>query len=508
MKRILISLMVLLSVSFAYAQTDKPLSKKDTKEFISQMKELVSVGDEETAIRLYRENESKIDVKNIAKGDREWWESTKAALNTKEQLFNDNQAAVDAAKRLYLNQEYWKCNEVISGLILDRSCAWMTTIRQLNDLSSKMQEKQSVLQTVDSKIPEIVNLYNQKDVEQLFWVFFNELKLNVEKNGGSLKGYVSPQYLPTINAIIDEYEALYKQYCKVFSYTVTEPTTSITSIVVRKDMGRNNAEQMIEQFQDLAKRIEQSTEFKTADFPILAQQQAMVKDAIGEIIDALKNVLAETDPIKVIMGGGAVTLSQIKADCRLVDEDFVAMLKMDVGGFYHKRLMTELQVQMYKESDEYKEQYKELQELRKKALNSVYYSTMSVNTGSYSLKDGAFNLEVGGNMASLELVTPLKLIDKVVHESLPIISVDRLGTNTILDYKLKLPVPKEVAANYEYTKCDLVFCFIPAGVKMFNCTGFSYGAGRMTGKKEYPYSVKCRVFLFTKDGKLIADKIF
>ncbi len=508
MKKILIALFVLLSISSVYAQTGKPLSKKDTKVFVAQLKELVSVGDDETAIKVYRETEGRIDIKNIAKSDREWWETTIAALDTKEQLFNRSQAAVDAANRFYLNQEYWKCNEAISNLNIDRSCARLATIQQFNDLSIKMQDKQSELQTVESKMPEIINLYNEKDAEQLFWVFFNELKRDTEKNGGSIKGDVSPQYLPTVNAIIDEYESLYKQYCKVFLTTVTEPTKIITSIVVRKDMGRNNAKQQIEQFQALARKIEQSEEFKSEAFPILAQQQAMNLEAIGEIIDALQKVLEETNPVKAIMGGRVVTLSQIKADCSIADNDFVALLKMDVGSFYHKRLMTDLQVQMYKESDEYKEQYKELQELRKAALKSVYYSTMSVNIGAYSLKDGAFNLEVGGNMASLDLVTPLKLIGNVVHESLPIISVDRMGNNTILDYFLKLPVPKEVAANYEYTKGELVFCFIPAGVKTFNCTGFSFGAGKLTGKKEYPYSTKCRVFLFTKDGKLIADKIF
>ena len=508
MKRFLTTLLLLLSVSSAYAQTDKPLSKKETKELVAQLKDLVSVGDDETAIKVYKENERRIDVKSIAKGDREWWEATIVALNTKEQLFNSNQTAIDAAKKLYSNQEYWRCNEAISGLKLDRSCARLATLRQFNDLSTKMQDKQIVLQTVDGKMPEMVNLYNKKDAEQLFWLFFNELKPAVENNGGSIRGYVDPQYLPAVNAIINEYEALFRQYCKVFSSTVTEPTTSIMSIVAHKDMGRNNATQAIEQCRAFIKRIEQSEEFKSEGFPILAQQQTKTKEAIGEKIAALQTVLAETDPVKAIMGGGAVTLSQIKGDCSIVDDDFVAMLKMDVGGYYHKRLVTDLQVQMYKESDEYKEQYKELQELRRTALNSVYYSTMSVNSGAYSLKDGAFNLKVGGNMAHLELLTPLNLIGEVVHESLPINSVDRLGSNTVLDYYLKIPVSKEVAVNYENRKCELVFCFIPAGVKIFNCTGFSFGAGKMTGKKEYPYSTKCRVFLFTKDGELIADKLF
>ena len=55
MKRILLVGLMLLSVTSAFAQSDKPLSKMDTKDFITQVKELVSVGDIETAIDVYLE---------------------------------------------------------------------------------------------------------------------------------------------------------------------------------------------------------------------------------------------------------------------------------------------------------------------------------------------------------------------------------------------------------------------------------------------------------------------
>ena len=58
MKRILIALLIMFSVTASYAQTEKPFSKKETKEFVAQLKELLSVGDYETAIKTYQSSAS------------------------------------------------------------------------------------------------------------------------------------------------------------------------------------------------------------------------------------------------------------------------------------------------------------------------------------------------------------------------------------------------------------------------------------------------------------------
>ena len=75
-----------------------------------------------------------------------------------------------------------------------------------------------------------------------------------------------------------------------------------------------------------------------------------------------------------------------------------------------------------------------------------------------------------------------------------------------------MQIPKSIAASYEDTKCKLVVCFVPAGVKTYKVEGASYdGRGHYDifyANKEYPYTTKCRVFLFTKKGELIYDKFF
>lgn len=106
----------------------------------------------------------------------------------------------------------------------------------------------------------------------------------------------------------------------------------------------------------------------------------------------------------------------------------------------------------------------------------------------------------------------------VVHESLTVASFTNnwivagyRNGDKYYNYRLRLPVSKSVAANLEKKDCQMVVCFVPAGVKTYRCMGADYdGRGSYDifyANKTCPYSVKCRVLLFSKSGELLIDKI-
>lgn len=525
MKRILIALLIMFSVTASYAQTEKPFSKKETKEFVAQLKELLSVGDYETAIKTYQSSASRVVVKNIAKADREWWETTIAELDNKEQLFNSSQAAVSEAKRLYSTQEYWKCNEALNNMSLNRDCARLETLRQYNDLSGKLKAKLPTLQMVDSKMPEVVELYNRKDVEQLFIVFFNGVVREVEETGGDIKSYVDIKYLPIVKAIFDEYGSLYDKYYDTYAETVYEPQNKINSLRRIKEMGHNEAKDCLAFFESLEKKIKKVTDFPAQEYPILAGHHTFLLDYASKSIEAANKRIKETNPIDAIFKGGNVTLNQIKGDCSKVDSKLKSILSADVLEYYNKGFSTDLQRDLYKDSDEYKQRSAELQHLKKQALNTVYYSSIQDNIGSYSVENAGFFIEIGSNKGvhhlfgnwDVEVHHPNE-IEGVVHESLSVASFTnklvslayRNGDKSYI-YKVLVPVPKNIAAQIENKDCELVICFIPAGVKTYRCMGAEFNGDRaydvFYADTTCPYSKKVRMFLFSKNGELLFDKV-
>lgn len=109
-------------------------------------------------------------------------------------------------------------------------------------------------------------------------------------------------------------------------------------------------------------------------------------------------------------------------------------------------------------------------------------------------------------------------IEGVVHESLSVASFTnklvslayRNGDKSYI-YKVLVPVPKDIAVQIENKECELIICFIPAGVKTYRCMGAEF-AGDRTYDVFYadttcPYSKKVRMFLFSKNGELLFDKI-
>ena len=525
MKRVLLALFVLLSVTFSFAQT-QPLSKKETKEFIAQLKELVTIGDFETALKVYQGSVRQIDIKNIAKGDRDWWETTKADLDQKDRSFKSSQAAVEEAKKLYLNQEYWRCNEALNNLSLSRACARLETLRQFNDIKTKIQGKLSVLETVDSKMPEVIDFYNKKDLEQLFLVFFNGMKAKIEQNGESIKGYIDPKYLPSVDSIINEYGSLYNQYATTFIQTVSNPLDRIEAFPKKiKEMGYNEAKDCLAFFQSVVATINKSSDFPADKYPILAGKQNDLLKYSSDVIAAVNDRLITTNPINSYFKGGRVTLQQIKADCSKADSDLKSILSLDVLKYYHKRFSSDLQRELYKESDEYKAYYSELQQMKKQALNTVYYSSLQVNTGNYSVEDGCYFIEIGSNKGvhhlfgdwDVEVHHPNE-IEGVVHESLSIArATNRLASmayrngNQFYYYHIQLPVSKENALQLERKECELIVCFVPSGMKTYRCMGAEYdGNGAYDifyADTTCPFSTKVRLLLFSKSGDLLFDKI-
>lgn len=526
MKRILFTCICIILFLPSFSQTKQQLSKKETKEIVERVKDLVAENDYESAISVYQLNKELISVKNITRSDRDWWVNMGVEFDKKVKQYDNSEAQVNAAEKLFSNQEYWKCNEMLKGLKLDRSCAREETLKQYDSVLGKIESVKSILDDVNSKLLVVIDLYNTKNVEQMYLVFFDGIKKEVEKSGGSILGYVSQEYLPKVKAIISEYEAGFVQYYECCLSQIAKANKRISKMPSISEIGHKKAYDNLVYFKSLESYMKRvAKDYPSESYPYFSLQKQKILDYASKSIPLLNKRYKETDPVNVVFKGGKMSLDQIKDDCSPMDQKLRSILALDVMSYYNKRFSTVLQASVFKESSEYKELYSDLQKKRGQVQNTVYYSIMNVNTGPYDLDEGCFYLRIGSNKGTQSLFPGMSAtvhhsnqVDGVVHESLPVfpftnrlIAAAYRNGSMYYDYYVKVPVPKSVAINMEKIDCDLVICFLPAGVKTYRCMGADFD-GRGTydifyADKEYPFSRKCRMMLFSRDGRLMVDKI-
>lgn len=526
MKRLFFALIALVfAVGMADAQTIKPLSKRETKEFITKIQHLMSVGKYEAAINDYQSEASRIVPKNIAKSDRAWWENLVTELEHKTNLFNRNDSIMAVSTKLYAAQKYWDCNESLKNLNLNSDCAKAKTIKEYNSLSDNMKSHQSTLEAVNNKMPEIVEIYSKKDIEQLFLTFFRGVKLDAENSGGDIKNYVDREYLSTVTAIIDEFSSQFEKYNNAYSRIYTKSVKKINSLPSIKNMGHNEAKQSLNFFKSLEASIKQENRFYNANYPHFSKQLDQLLAVTLKAIPALYRRIQDTNPINTYLSSNIVNIQQIKTDYAKIDEDLTNILALDVVSYFDKKFSSELQAELYKETTEYKTNYDTLKKLKSQVLNTVYYSSIQVNTGEYSLEKGCFFLKIGTNKGTMPYLPGMQPkvshsneIDGVVHESLTIssfinkwISAGYINGDKFYTYCIALQVPKSKAVELENIDCELVISFVPAGLKTYRCMGADYdgrsGYDIFYANKTAPFSSKCRLLLFDKSGNLLVDKI-
>lgn len=526
MKYLAIILMLVCVLCPTYAQTLEPMSKKETKEFVDKLKELVAMGDDEAAVDLYEDKGREVIVRNISGRDREWWEDVKVELAKKGREYEASTAEVNAAKNLYSNHKFWKCNEALRALTLDKTCARLETLQEFESLKNKMNDKLPVLSDVASQMPQVVKLYKDKNVEQLFLVFFSGIKSVVEKSGESVKSFVSDEYLPVVTGIIDEYGALYEKYYDTYVRTYASYAEKVNSFSKVKEMRYNEAKECLKFFKSVEFTIKQEKDFPADSYPYLNSCHNALLEYASRAISALCDRMKDINPSNLYFDPKyAISFEQVGKDCARKEDDLVSILSMDVISYFRKSFSSELQAEIYKESEDYRSKYRELFELKEQVLNTVYYTSIDVNTKKYSVEHGSFFIEVGTNKGMPSLfpgmrpkVSHSNEVDGVVHESLPIsIFTDRYMSaayrngDRFYKYCVEIPVSKSKAVLMEDKDCKLVICYTPTGVKKYSCMGASYD-GRGTydifyADKICPFSTRCRLLLFSKDGELLIDSI-
>lgn len=523
MKKTLLLLLLTITLS-TYAQTTTPLSKKETKEFIVQLKGLLNENNYESALKYYHDKADQINAKNIAKSDKTWWTSTQENLKEVEEKFNSNDTQINKAKYLLNEYRYWEFSEHMTTLEINPQYTYKASFEEYNSLKKRVDALKENISHINTQLPAIITLYNNKKAEQLFFTFFNDIVSKFKKANDNINRYVNPTYLPQIKAITNEYEKQYAEYCQIYENTVNKPYTTITSLTVSKDMGHAVAKENLRLINSYYSAILNNKSFPADTYPILAQRQKMILDIIPSIQSALTEVIKETDPLQTIMKGSPISYNQIILDCSKINEKLLEILSLDVCGYYNKKFSTELKRQLFLESDEHQQLYRQLKSIREEVLKTVYVSSMDVNIGQYNVKEGCFYINIGSNkgMPSILGMKPevhhSHEIEGIVHESLNIglsynnwIATAYKNGNRFVYYNIKLPLDKSIAASYENTDCKLVICFTPAGTKTYRCEGASYD-GRGTydifnAYKTCPHTTKCRVLLLTKTGEVIFDKI-
>lgn len=517
MKRLILALCILISAS-SFAQTADVLSKKEIKAFIAELKGLLSDGQYQKALEALSKTSPKIEEKSVPKSELGWWQATKDELANKEAEFKSNDNLVRKGCSFYYKDEYWQANETTKSLNLDNTCAFKETIDNLAALRRWLSSKIDQMDTVNGYMPKCVEAYKNGRYEETFAL------LQID----NVEGYMSPENLKTYKEMLPNLERDYDRWMDSWNSIVSE-----SELYLKRDvstMAYKEAREYYSFANKCLKRIEASSlYFPESRYPIMAKGMKDTQSRLSLALPPLKERMNETDPKKIIMGGHNVSRSQIEANCIDDNFDISSVLDLNVKAYYGLRFDSALKEDIYKHSDEYKEQLSELQETKDNLLNSVLVHKHELKLDSFSLENNSFNIFIGSNQGTyieylnyVEAYPPQTVGHdkgkKVVHESLPVVyMMDKWITagykngDKYRRYCLAIPVNKEIAVYYEKTYATLIICYMISGVKTYPVTGLEYDNYSyyiFNAEMKLPYSKKCRVLLYANDGTLLFDKVY
>jgi len=520
MRKILILLFIFscIASNISAQEDEKPMKKKEMNVFVEDIRNLITSSDYEAAFTLYLVNKARINAKAISKADKLWWDSTVVLLEQKKALFNENRVRLQDVSTLYYKFQYRKCDEMIQTLSFDKTCAYNRDINELRDLENAMNEKREVMAMLDDKMLEFIALYQSKRYEELFPLL----------NTGNILGYVASKDSLIMSEICDSVQKAFKRYSIIFDNVVTKQESWIQSFP--KTVNLKDAKKARQTVSDRITSLN-NYDFERFDakcYPVLHSRVSSVLSTLGKIENQLDTFINNHDPKKIIMGNLPVTEDQITSLCETDIPDFLSIINLNVLKYYDLSFSSELKKQNYISSPEYAQKLAELKTIKSEAMKTVYCQTLDVNTGNYNLEDNCFYIEIGDNsglimpMFGTVDVYPPKSVgkkdEKIVHEALKIetfkdnwLVMGYVNGDKYSRYFASIPVERNIAANYEKTKCTLMICFTPVGVKQYKFTGVTNGGrGRYDVydvKKDMPYSSTCRIFLVTDKGEIIYDKI-
>jgi len=247
-----------------------------------------------------------------------------------------------------------------------------------------------------------------------------------------------------------------------------------------------------------------------------------------EVVGTLNTMLTQ-EPEKIVMSDIVLSRKQLLSACHTDLSKLLYALQLDVIHYYSMLFDTEQQIANYKKSDEYAAKLAELEKAKEKALHTLYAHTQKANTGPYNSADSCFYVLIGSNNGvnltyfNFATADPPRAFgerfQKVVHEALPIkTTTDKTladkyrNGNHFVQHFLAIPMSAETARHYENMDCRIVICFIPAGMREYSFEGAELQTANgaydiFNAHETLPYSTRCRLMLYTNDGKLIYDKI-
>lgn len=195
MKRILLVALIVVSfVAGAFAQEAEPYNKKETKAFVERVKELMT------------------------SSDRGWWMDTQTELSIRRAQFDENEKRVNDAWDLYDAGEYWRCNEAVSELHLDKTSARAETRRNLNALDRKLMSIRGKINYIESNLTSYCELYNNSQYEEL-------LPLAKEKD---FLNCVNPINKEAAETLFSNICTMASQYDDILRETIAKPESELS----------------------------------------------------------------------------------------------------------------------------------------------------------------------------------------------------------------------------------------------------------------------------------------
>jgi len=462
---IIVSLVFLLNISLD-AQTI--LKKKEVKEKLILISDEIDKKNYEIAMNILFSKEEVILSENIKRKYKEKYNNLNKILKTKKIEFDNKKGKVSSLLKDYKSFNFDKAFELIE-MPLTKENSYIETQKVVDNILPQLKKGQKICEENKKNILKWKQNFQNHEYENLFFLFI-------------LKKSETDCFYDTdfieLEKLQNKLKPIFEKYNTVYNNVIVLPTHKILSVSYY-NLTIEKYNKYIKELKFYLVDINSERNTLIGKFPKLDVKIIEIKNRLNKVIQNLEeNKPLTTEEVKkLIFSGKWVSIDFIKKNCYYIKEDGYDKCSEETYDIYNLDIFkmhpdigtkSELQQEAYKETNEYKKQFEELNELRKKMISTSYISfnpfEYSEYLRKYNLDTKAFEIRstaISGYKGLAHSDTnPPKCIYSVEFLQFPYIIKERkeMFDGKRLYYQIKMPT--KIALKIENNSENVNFIFL------------------------------------------------
>lgn len=511
---------IFISVSLlyfgSYSQETVILKKKEVQIKLDNISKLVDEKKYENAFDIFYSQSEVITSENVSKKSRDNYESIKTILKDKREEFNANQEIVDKFQKKYKRNEYCSGFEVLD-VSLNSEIAYKKSISTLNKIQKSYSRFKEDCSNNKSNVENWVKKFDNNEYESMFEI----LDISYTQ-----KYFYYPEDKDKLEDLQNKINPFYKEYSEYSFSKLTSPLSVVKSIDYEK-LEYDQCLILIKDLKDAQKLAKEEILILTWTHPILDKDYMNFEESISIEIDKLEKWESDNRPLtnvqisNHVFTKAPIDLNFISNNISEATYEIYSIYNLDVFRYFNLYdYNSDLEKAVYKSSEEYKRQLKELKLKKNDLLRTTYFiHEEELFDSDYDIKKKGFYILIRSNygFGTVSAQAPKSFgspsssfqLKTLPSKNIPL-SYEIFGKG-IMDEKLFLQMAPEIGLKIERNKkdVDVYFLFVPKGKETvkYQHNNMSHGWFEMT--EEVITINRVRIIVINKvDESVYFDKIY